>query len=280
VNGLRLFHEHPVILFGDGAAFKSYFALFTGGELARRGLRVMYVDWEMSKHEHRERIERIFGPQFPSVLYVRGERPLVHEVDRLVRLREQHRVDFMIFDSIVFACDGPPEAAEVALRYFQAVRQLRVGSLHLAHTNRSERAEEKPFGSAFWHNGARGTWFAKRMEDSSGDNVILVGLFNKKSNLGRHLPPEGFRIHFDGDRTVIQPTDLATDSEVAERMSLHQRMMHALREGPLTIAALAAQLGANPDSVDRIVRRFKTRFVRLTSAKDGVHRVALVEVNR
>jgi hypothetical protein len=37
------------------------------------------------------------------------------------------------------------------------IRQIGKSSLLLAHTNRSENAEQKPFGSTFWHNGARQT---------------------------------------------------------------------------------------------------------------------------
>ena len=55
-------------------------------------------------------------------MYACCERPLVYEVDRLQRICRDERIEFCIFDSVAFACDGPPEAAEIAARYFRAVR--------------------------------------------------------------------------------------------------------------------------------------------------------------
>jgi hypothetical protein len=157
IEGLRLYRDHPVIAFGDGGCVKSYLALYVAGQLAHRGLTVLFADWELSAEDHRDRLERIFGADMPGLLYARCDRPMVFEADRLMRLRVKHAVDFLVCDSIAFACDGPPEAAEVAARYCQALRQIGVGSLNLAHTNRSDKADEKPFGSSFWHNGARST---------------------------------------------------------------------------------------------------------------------------
>ncbi|MGE0706166.1 MAG: hypothetical protein AB7P22_19775, partial [Vicinamibacterales bacterium] len=70
------------------------------------------------------------------------------------RIAHDERLDFAIYDSVAFACDGPPEAAEVAADYFRAVRSIGIGSLHVAHVSKAENADQRPFGSAFWHNGA------------------------------------------------------------------------------------------------------------------------------
>src|SRR6185369_10696077 len=111
---------------------------------------------------------------------------LVYEVDRLTRIVRDRHIDYAVFDSVAFASDGPPEAAEVAGRYFRAVRQIGCGSLHIAHISKAENGDQKPFGSAFWHNGARSTWFAKRAnEETSGTEPLNLGLFHRKSNLGR-----------------------------------------------------------------------------------------------
>lgn len=212
----------------------------------------------------------------PAFLRYRCERPLTYEIDRLTRLREQHQADYLVCDSISFACDGPPEAAEVAGRYFQAVRQLRVGSLHLAHTNRSDRSEEKPFGSVFWHNGARATWFVKRADDGANEDAIVVGMFNKKANLGRLMPAAGFLITFSHERTLVQRAVLADDPELAERLPLRARIRHAVTAGPQTLVSLAQQLEASVETLERTVRRNKSLFTRVTG-DDGVHRIALVE---
>jgi hypothetical protein len=278
VQGLRLFRDHPVIWFGDGGASKSYLALFTAGCLAQAGLTVLLADWELCGDDHRDRLERIFGPnEMPPVLYARCDRPMVYEADRLGRLVQQHRVSFLICDSIAFACDGPPEAAEVASRYFQAVRRIGIGSLHLAHTNRSERADEKPFGSTFWHNGARGTWHVKPSESGMRDRLV-VGLFNKKSNLGPLCPAVGFEILFDANRTAFARIELMDVGDLAAELPLWQRIAQTLKGGPRTLAEIAGALDAKVDTVEKAVKRKASVFERI-SGVDGVARVTLIRRN-
>ena len=260
VVGVRLHRRHPVILFGDGGAAKSYLALNLLGHLDQRGLRSLYCDWEFSGEDHRDRLERLFGSDMPAVQYVRCERPLVFEADRLRRIVAEDEIDFCVFDSIAFACDGPPESAEVASAYFRAVRQIGVGSLHIAHVNKSETGDQKPFGSTFWHNGARGTWNLKATDQSPGE--LTVGAFNRKSNVGPLRPAVGFRIRFDNDRTRFERVDLRDVQALAPQLPLWQRIAHELREGPETIARLADLLDAKPDSVEKATKRKTNVFTK------------------
>ena len=50
-------------------------------------LNVLYADWEFSPEEHRDRLERLCGRD----------------------------IGFIVIDSVAAVCDGPPEAAEVAM---------------------------------------------------------------------------------------------------------------------------------------------------------------------
>jgi hypothetical protein len=65
--------------------------------------------------------------------YVRCDRPLVYEVNRLRRIVRAEAITYAVIDSIGYATDGPPEAAESAMAYFRAVRQLGIGTLSIAH---------------------------------------------------------------------------------------------------------------------------------------------------
>ena len=275
VAGVRLLKRHPVILFGDGGGAKSYTALYLAGRLEQRGTRVAYFDWEFSGEDHRDRLERLFGADdMPAIWYVRCDRALVYEADRLRRIVKEHDIGYGIFDSIAFACDGPPESAEIASAYFRAVRQIGIGSLHIAHTTKGDHSDRKPFGSAFWHNGARRTWYVKPSEDAGSS--LTIGLFDKKRNIGPPRPAVGFLINFDAERTIYTPVNVADVQDLSTSLPLWQRMKQSVANRPMTLALLSEELDANVDSIDRTVRR-KDRVFARTDGSDGVARIALLE---
>jgi hypothetical protein len=233
-------------------------------------MRVALFDWELAGEDHRDRLERLFGAEMPKVIYARCERPLVYDVDRLRRIARDERIEFAVFDSVAFACDGPPEAAEVAGRYFRSVREIGGGSLHVAHINKGDNADKKPFGSTFWHNGARATWFAKASEPSDDVAALTLGLFNRKSNLGPIRHPVGFRIEFGETRTTFVRTDVRDCPEMAESMTVRQRMASVLRRGATEPKALADEIDAKAETVTRIARRYKGQFIILDGGKLGL----------
>jgi len=193
-------------------------------------------------------------------MYARCDRPLVYEVDRLRRIVRENSIDYAVFDSIAFACDGPPESAEIAGKYFRAVRQIGVGSLHIAHVSKAEGADKKPFGSSFWHNGARSTWYAKLADASADSDVLSLGLFNRKSNLSRLSPPLGFTITFTEDRTTFTRTEVADSPDLAGQLSVRQRMAYLLRKGAMAPEVVADEIEADLETVKRTARRYKKLF--------------------
>ena len=271
VEGLPLLRRHPVMVFGDGGAAKSYIALYLAGRLEQMGIHVGLFDWELSGEDHRDRLERIFGPQMPGIFYARCSRPLVHEADRLRRFVQDESLDFVVFDSVAFACDGPPEAAEVAGRYFQTLRQLGTfGSLQIAHISKAEGSDQKPFGSAFWHNGSRATWFVKLADEMPESKTITVGLYNRKANLGARKPAVGFKITFGDERTDFRPVNVADVPDLAGQLSVRQRMALMLRGGSRPAEELAEELQADPETIKRTARRYKDQFTVLNGGKLGL----------
>jgi hypothetical protein len=262
VNGLKLPQRHPAMLFGDGDSCKTYLALYVLGELERRGLRVGLADWELSEADHRERLCRLFGEPLPAVRYLRCARPIVHEADRLRRWVRERQLDYIVCDSVGYASAGAPESAEVAMGYFQVIRQLGpIGSLHIAHiTKAADGADRRPFGSTFWHNSARATWFAKLRERDAGNTTSVLGLFPRKFNVGPLPSPVGLELRFDAERTTIRNVELAEQADLASTLSVKQRMAHALRLGAMPTKELAEEIDARLDTVRRTARRYPQRF--------------------
>lgn len=280
VEGMPLLRRHPLILFGPGGVAKSLLSLWILGTLAQRGLQVCLFDWELAAEEHRERFERLFGTNMPPLRYVHCARPLAYEADRIRRVVADDEIQYAGFDSVAFGCDGPPEAAEVATRYMGVVRSLGIGSLLIAHTNKSERADEAPFGSSFWHNAARSTWHIKAADPVNGADALNVGLFHKKANLGRKRDPIGFELTFETTRTLVRRTDLTTVDGLADKLPLRQRIVQALRHGTKSINEIAAEIDAEHDTVKRTINRYSSGklilFCKLPGA-DGQPRVGLTD---
>lgn len=280
-DGFALLRTHPTLLFGDGGAAKSYLALYFAGLLKQQGMSVLYVDWELSASEHRQRLGRLFPTQMPRIAYLRGERALVHEVDRIRQVVQEHQVDYVVFDSVAFACDGPPEAAEIAGAYFRALRQLKVGSLHIAHITKGSQDqkpgynEQRPFGSAFWHNGARSTWFAKRTDTNEDSSHFSVGLFQRKANLGPLRPAVGYTIGFSHDTTDITKLDIRENQELAISLPLFHRIVGVLKaSGAMTTGLIADELGAKEDTVRKLLSRKRDIF-HVVPQTDGIQRYGL-----
>ena len=270
VEGFTFPRRHPSMIFGDGGAAKSYTALYLAGRLAQSGMRVGLFDWELAGEDHRYRLRLLFGPDMPRIGYVRCERPLATEAERLRRIVREEHIDYAIFDSVAFACDGPPEAAEVASRYFRATREIGIGSLHIAHVNKSLDHDKRPFGSAFWHNGARCTWFVKAAESSGDEKRLRLGFFNRKSNLGPIKPPLGLTVAFADEQTTFRRSAVADTPDLASKMSIRQRMLHVLSGGALSPDQVAEEIEADVETVRRTVRRHKNQFIVLEGGKVGL----------
>jgi hypothetical protein len=267
IDGIRLYRNLPSIIFGDGGSAKSYLALYLLGKLAQHGHKVALFDWELDPENHRDRLERIFGQDMPEIMYARCEKALVYEADRLRRIVRDGKIDYAVYDSVAFACDGPPEAAEAAGRYFRAVRQIGVGSLHVAHMTKSDGGDQKPFGSVFWHNGGRSIYFIKLADSSPDGKTISIGLYDRKHNLSGQAQPLGYLIRFTQDQTHFSVSNPADTPDLAEKMSLRQRMAHLLRHGEMALDAISDTLEAKPDTVRRTVGRYRQQFTIIEGGK-------------
>ena len=277
VLGLTRPKHHPTITFGDGGTAKSFLELRYASELAAVGEKVGFFDWETDEFTQRRRLEAINGPHMPDLRYVRCERPLIHEIDRLQRIIRQDQLTYAVLDSVAYGTAGAPESAEAAIDYCRAVRQLGIGCGLIAHITKAENGDQRPFGSTFWHNSARSTWNLKLASTSPDGATLHLAAFHRKSNLGRLRPPVGIRVDFDGDRVYFTRIDATTIDEVADKLPLWQRIRSIVRSGPQTLDTIASELNHdNVNSIDRVVRRHKDLFTKV-GGSDGVIRIALVE---
>jgi hypothetical protein len=282
-----LLGHHPTILFGDGGAMKSMTALAAaismhafldtlGIEPAQR-VRCGVFDWEFEAYEHNQRMRAMLGPgaDLPDIPYLRMVGPLSDNIERAERFIADHNLTYGVFDSVGLACDGPPEEAQAALGYYGALRVLNIGSLTIAHTNRTQD-DSRPFGSTFHHNSARMTWFVRKQAEV-GVSTVDIGLWNKKSNTTVLQPPLGFRFHFDGDQIAIKRTDVRDVEGFAAQIPLKDRIARVVESGARTYDEIADAL---PDekrvSIESKVRAYANKVFTVMPGIDGKKRIGLI----
>lgn len=275
VFGLQIPADATSMLIAHGDSLKSMLVLLVLGILALRGLSVLYLDWEWSADRHRRRKQRLFGPQrIEGLHYMRCNAPLVHEADRIRRFCDEQGITFIAIDSVGLACDGPLKDDDVAVRFHRALASLRPAlcAAHVPKSTLSPDAKQDavtPFGSVFFSNLARMTWSIKKQPGAT-DDVVTVGCFPAKQNDGARVKPTGIEFTFTGDTIGVRSVDLATIEGLAERLPMAARIAAVLRSGPLTIAQVAEELDAKPDSVEKALRRgMGTKFTRFEDKAAG-----------
>lgn len=281
VNGLRLLNNMPALIFGDSGRGKSMLAAYLAGLLVLNGRSVLYADWEFSGDQHADRCRRFFGEVPDKLGYIRCERPLVHEVDRLRRIIQRDGFQYLICDSVAFAALGAPEASESAQGYYQALRQLGIGSLNVAHITKGQgqpgeeqRQSDKPFGSTFWAAGARAMWFFKSEDTPKG---FALALYPKKANDGSLGRSVGFEFEFSDAHgpIAVSCVEVTQNRVLAGGLPIWQQMAGALSRGAMTASALADELDIPLNTVVQNAKRKDRTFVRVLGS-DGVQKIGLV----
>lgn len=266
-----LYEKNPTILYGPGDSMKSFFALYCGLLLAsgKQGphldvaptpWRVLFLDWEMSVNDVRGRVKLLQSgdPRLTTVPdYRRCIRPLADEIAELKKVVSEGEYDVLILDSLAMAAGGQElERADSAIRFNAALRDLHCTSLIIGHTPKpqADQKERSLYGSVFFHNLCRVSWEVQREGD-------VMGLYQRKNNLGRKHDPLGFRLCVSDTEATITEADLMDEPELAEGMPLRERIKAALIDTPRqTIKELALKLHAKEPSLRTIMNRDKTRF--------------------
>jgi len=230
---------------------------------------VLYVDYEWDATEHRRRYEQLFGTAMPEgLIYWKEDRPLSHIVSTLRRKIRAQNIGYVVVDSIAFACEGDAAASEVAAAYKRAMTKLWVGSLHLAHItkggSKTQPDTSKPFGSTFWHNAARSTWYiaVDHHKRRLGKEVKELVWHHRKNNRGMvEREP----------RTIVFIKDVKTGAIRVEARFLSQahkpkrdgleRMQRAVADGGKDKDALRAELNMNPSTFRSLLKRGKEKKV-------------------
>ena len=242
----------PTLLYGDGATGKSYIAnaisraLALGLPFAGMGTRestVAYLDWEWDEEEHSDRLFRLGSDV--TYFYRQCSVPLALQTRVLSRLLDKNGIDFLVVDSLGYACGGDIRDPDVVIAFFTALRQLGRTCLVVHHVPKENR---EPYGSVYIRNSVRSAWYLLR-STLPEDGGFAVALQHNKSNRGQKEQPIGLQFTFTETETKIVRTDAAKIPELAEGMSLRERIYSVIKDQPMEAKDIADALGARQTQV-------------------------------
>lgn len=281
--------DGATVMFGDGGTGKSLLALAAAtsihtGRLLIPGMepttirRVLFLDWEWSPHIHKQRLRALWhDDELPDLPYLQCQLPLKDEFDRIRYAIHSLGTDFLVIDSVGYAAGGEPESAEIAVGFFGSLRQLGLPSLCTAHiTNAAAKTSaDRPFGSAFFHNGARRTWYVRR-SDGSGQNLVL-GLFNRKSNEGALAHPVGITVEF-GDEIHLRRSEVGDEADLSSQLPVRWRIVELLKRKPMLTHQIADELEIPLNTVGVTLKRGLGKQFTRRNRPDGIEEWALLVV--
>lgn len=261
--------RHPTLLFAPGGTGKSFVAMYiamlvqnglTFSEETQEPQEVLYLDWEVDKHEANRRFG-MFKLTFPDMdlnypLYKRCELPLKDEIDDILQATVENDVGLIIIDSAAPAVGGDINDAHKVLGFFQAVRQLTTTGasvLILTHISKNDKKEENrsPIGSVFFENLSRLTWElrAEMPEKATFDFALIP----RKSNFGK-MEPIGLRAVFQFDGVYFTTIDSEQVVQY-EKDFIVLDVLKRLEEA--TVKDIANYLGMRKDKVYTILTRLE-----------------------
>lgn len=269
-----LLAKEPTLWFSAGGGMKSWMALAlavtleTGADIGLgtplQRQHVAYLDWEWDIDQHASRLDQIVTRQEQRDLGVNivyrdcGGRTLRQQVDQVKRMINDEGITYIIIDSASPACGRASDNDDI-VSFFQAIKQLGVGSLVLAHVTKNDRQSgdevSMAFGGVQWENQARSTWNIRKAqsEQSQVSDIIMT---HHKMNAGARQPPVTVRFVFpdseDQDSMVniqMRTNDQPPFETVSTDASLRQQIVFVLGEGPLNISELSSGLAFENDEM-------------------------------
>ena len=188
-------------------------------------------------------------------------------------------VGLVRIDSLALAAGREPEGADASTRTMNDLRTLgdhvtRHVVAHVAKTGLDTLGVGHVYGSVFNENIPRNVYELRRTTDAADDEQLVLACYHRKANESRLHPPFGLRFTLSPEDTpaenktiVVEACPLGEAPDLLARASLVQQLKAALSNGGKTIPALAVELDAKEDTLDKALRRHPTLFTQLPGEK-------------
>lgn len=277
------------IFFGAGSAAKTFLTMlmaiciskgidFLGRPTEKRN--VLFVDYETGEEVFGFRLGRLlrgmgYESQDSDGIYYwdAGGIPLLDQVEAIRQAADRHNCGCLVIDHAALACGTEPEKSEAALRVKRALARIKLPALMVAHVTgdgeRDPTQVQRPFGSVFWSNLARRTWYVNRVQDQESD-LAELGLYCRKNNDGRKPGDFGVNLFFEGDDGPI--TYAVADLRQSPKLNATRGPEYAVAEAltqPSTVEDLVELTGLTAALIKHTLIGNPQRFRREAASGGG-----------
>lgn len=273
----RISPDGHTIVFGPGDSGKGVIVCSWVHQHVEDGGKVLLLDFEDHPEEWARRLDGLGGPDMfggDPILHVSPLRTaLVTDArgvsainwDGLYAAADTMSASLIVIDSIAYAVPGrDPSEPGTATEYSRLIQPFGTPVVSLAHMNRMGD-ERYPFGSVFWHAGARITW-----------SLVAEGDDGAKLTSRKHNNYEwqgAYRVTVDWLDNLPRNVH-----ETPYGVSVEERIATVLLDGPADldtiVAALEGDAPVKRNTVVQALRRGLTKVPKLwTVAGDQWSRV-------
>lgn len=260
------------ILFGDPGSGKSTLALLFGCilqltlkdnpfELEPKPSKILYLDWETDHADMAYVLNALIrGLELPSfyISYRRCFMRLADDIEPIRKICDENKIDTIIIDSAGLACGGDLNLTDPVTMFFTALRSLSVTSIIVHHTTKEGKKRKTPFGSTYFIVQSRTIYEVKSSQEADS-NILHVGLFHFKKNIGGKIRPMGFRFTYEGNMIKVEPEDVKDVPGFVSEFPLSIQIKGELASGMKTIIELAEILDKTQQTVGTTLRRMAER---------------------
>ncbi|MHB8688549.1 MAG: DnaB-like helicase N-terminal domain-containing protein [Candidatus Dormibacteraceae bacterium] len=241
---------------------------------------VLVIDYEADEFEWAEGIAEIaagLGIEPPQIDYMPCAMggALHDQIDAISARVAEIKPVLVIVDSAELAAGAGQENESFEARTQRLYAALKLlGTTvfvvdHLAATERDGSGPaSKAYGSVFKMAWSRQVWELKREKAATDERAELL-LINAKYNAGAKAKPIGLAFNYAPGRLTVERTDVLAP-ELQGSLPVYERMTRLLRNGSLTVAALAQELDKSDGYVRQMTSRYKDRFIRLPDGRIGL----------
>jgi len=238
------------LIYGLGATGKSTFACYLATLLAKRGHKVLYIDYENPTSNDIKRTILKISPDVDNVYVLCLKSRLIDNIERLYEDVKKNKIDVIIVDSVIKSMVTDVFNPEAVSRYTTSLFKFPVTWLLISHVAKNNQ-DGDPYGSIFFFNDARNVWFAKRIANHENN---IIQLIHKKSNFTKLFPSTIFEFSYEDKKIHVKQKSIEDYGTITDLILL------ALSEEPKPFAQLKKELpSVNSNKLTTYLNRLKKR---------------------